>query len=182
MVNRVVSSFQRLRVFKFSCCFCADFAVAYFFLLVLLVFYYWCIICLFSLQLFCFFCLVAAVVFFASVSFLVHCFVAFIVCLLCSWQVIGRFLCYFALSFYHHNNILQYPFFFVSWSSATATIFGNKSLVWFLLIFQRKTHQIVCIATWAGVLNDEGSSSFFSFSFFFSTSSYLNNLTWWFCT
>ena len=73
-----------------------------YFLLVLLVFYYWCIICLFSLQLFCVFCLLLLLpffffFFFASISLLVHCFVAFIVCLLCSWQVSGRFLSYFAL-------------------------------------------------------------------------------------
>ena len=77
---------------------------------------------------------------------------------------------------------------FVSWSSATATIFGNKSLVWFLLISQRTTHQIACIATWTGVLNDEACFLFFS-CFFFLTSYlsylmilYLISMLLWFCS
>ena len=53
---------------------------------------------------------------------------------------------------------------FLNWSSATSTIFGDESLVWFLLISQRKTHQIVCIATWTGVLNDEACFLFFYFN------------------
>ena len=84
MVNRVVSSFQRLRASSLVAAFVLILLLSSFFLLVPLVFYYWCIFCLFSLQLFCVFCLVAAVVFFASVSLLLHCFVAFMVCLLCS--------------------------------------------------------------------------------------------------
>ena len=59
---------------------------------------FFCVFCLLLLLLFFFFFF-----FFASMSLLVHCFVAFIVCLLCCWQVSGRFLCYFALFFYDHK-------------------------------------------------------------------------------
>ena len=167
MINWVVSSFQRLYASSLVAAFVLNLLLSIFFLLALLVFYYWCIFCLFSMQLFCVFCLVAAVVFFASVSLLVHCFVAFIVCLLCSWQVSGRFLCFFFCYVFITMIILYSILSFRSWSSATSTIFGNESLVWFLLISQRKTHQIVCIATWTGVLNDEACFLFFSFSFIF---------------
>ena len=120
---------------------------------------------------FCVFCLVAAVVFFASISLLVHCFVAF-VCACCVPDKWVAVLCVVLLSFI--NIIILYSILsFVSWSSATATIFGNESLVWFLLISQRKTHQIVCIATWTGVLNYEACLLFFSCLFFNILLSYL---------
>ena len=83
MVNRVVSSFQRLRASSLVAAFVLNLLLSIFFCLyfciLLLVHYLLILIATFSV-----FCLVAAVVFFASISLLVHCFVAFIVCLWCS--------------------------------------------------------------------------------------------------
>ena len=70
--------------FKLSCCFCAEFAVVHYFFacticILLLVHFLLILIATFLCFLFNCCCCV-----FASISLLVHCFVAFIVCLLCS--------------------------------------------------------------------------------------------------
>ena len=54
MVNRVVSSFQSLRASSLVAAFVLNLLLSNSFLLVLLVIYYWCIVCLISLQLFVF--------------------------------------------------------------------------------------------------------------------------------
>ena len=164
MVNRVVSLISTSSCFKFSCCFCAEFAVVYFFLLVfcisLLVHYLLILFATFCVFLFscccCVFC------FYFVVGVLFCCFHSVLVVSLTSeWPFPVLFSSLF-ITIIIIYSILS----FVSWSSATATIFGNKSLVWFLLISQRTTHQIACIATWTGVLNDEACFLFFSCFFF----------------
>ena len=84
MVNRVVSSFQRLRASSLVAAFVLNLLLSIFFGLYYLYFIVGALSAYSHCNFFCAFCLVAAVVFFASISLLVHCFIAFIVCLLCS--------------------------------------------------------------------------------------------------
>ena len=153
MVNRVVSSFQRLHASSLVAAFVLKLLLSIFLLVLQLVFYYWCIICLFALQLFCVFCLL--LLFFFCFYFLVGalfcCFHSVLVVFLTSEWPFPVLFCSLFITIIIIYSILS----FVSWSSATATFFGAKSLVWFLLISQGKTHQIVCIATWPGVLHDQ---------------------------
>ena len=155
--------------FKFSWCFCAEFAVVYFFCL----YYLYFIIGALSAYSHCNF-----FVFSVSCCFCVFCFYFLVGALFCRFHsVLVVFLtsewpvlfCSLFITIIILYSILS----FVSWNSATASIFGNKSLVWFLMISQRTTHQIVCIATWTGALHDEACFLFFLTSYY---------LTWWFCT
>ena len=138
--------------FKFSCCFCAEIAVVYLFCLYYLYFiigalsaYSHCNFFVFSVCCCCFFC------FYFLVGTLFCCFHSVLVVFLTSEWPFPVLFCSLFITIIIIYSILS----FVSWSSATATFFGAKSLVWFLLISQGKTHQIVCIATWPGVLHDQ---------------------------
>ena len=100
---------------------------------------------------FCVFCLLLLLFFFCFyvlVGALFCCFHSVLVVLLTSkWPFpVTVILLSFFITIIIFYSILS----FVSWSSDTATIFGTKSLVWFLLISQRKNHPIVCISTWTG--------------------------------
>ena len=130
------------------CCFCAEFAVVYFFActtcILLLVHYLLILIATFLCFLFSSCC-----------------------CVFCFYFLVGALFCCF------HSVLVVFltserPFPVLFCSLFITTIFSNKSLVWFLLISQRKTHQIVCIATWTDVLNDEACFLFFLFLFFFN--------------
>ena len=153
MVNRVVSSFQRLH---------ASSLVAAFVLKLLLSIFFACTTCilllvhylLIRIATFLCFLFVAAVFFFCFyflVGALFCCFHSVLVVFLTSEWPFPVLFCSLFITIIIIYSILS----FVSWSSATATFFGAKSLVWFLLISQGKTHQIVCIATWPGVLHDQ---------------------------
>ena len=83
MINRVVSSFQRLRASSLVAAFVLNLLLSIFFCLYYLYFIIGALSAYSHCNFFCVFCLVAAVLFFASISLLVHCFVAFMVCLLC---------------------------------------------------------------------------------------------------
>ena len=110
---------------------------------------------------FLFSCCCCVFCFYFLVGALFCCFHSVLVVFLTSEWPFPVLFCYVFITMLILYSILS----FRSWSSATSTIFGNDSLVWFLLISQRKPHQIVCIATWTGVLNDEACFLFFLFLF-----------------
>ena len=156
--------------FKFSCSSCAEFAVVYFFFACttcILLLVHFLLILIATLLCFLFSCCCCVFCVYFLVGALFCCFHSVLVVFLTSEWPFPVLFCYVFITMIILYSILS----FRSWSSAPSTIFGNDSLVWFLLISQRKTHQIVCIATWTG--NDEACFLFFLFLFFNILSSYL---------
>ena len=168
MVNRVISSFQSLRASSLVAAFVLNLRLSIFFFFActtcILLLVHYLLILIATFLCFLFSCCCCVFCFYFLVGALFCCFHGVRVVFLTSEWPFPVLFCPLFITI-----IILYSFLsFVSWSSATAAIFGNKSLVWFLLISQRKTHQIVCIATWTGVLRDEECFLFFFFFFFFN--------------
>ena len=113
---------------------------------------------------------------------------AFVLNLMLSIFFFGLYYLYFtigAFSAYSHCNFLCFLF------SCCCCVFQlhvhplfSVIKVWFdsFWFLREKSHQIVCIATWTGVLNDEACFLFFFFSFFFINIVSSYRTLRWFCS